>query len=317
MITQVLREGRLWEPRVTRFFWATLRPGQTFVDVGAHVGYFSVLASKQVGATGTVIAVEPEARNLDLLHRNLARNGCANALVVPFAAHSANGMASLVLDEENRGAHRLVPLGRATTSVPCVRLDDLLPEHVDMIKIDAQGYDHEVIAGLDSTLAANPHVTVIAELSLGELKRRDLRPELVLAGYEEQGFTISVFDERGRVRRASVQEVLATPLGMDFSLILERRPEPPFSARDLNARPRIVLGLEVNEVRDGLIIFEPGRNRVHQLNETAAFVFDLCAGERTVAEITAVVKEAYELADPPTADVWACLERLGDEGLVT
>jgi FkbM family methyltransferase len=317
VIGQVLREGRLWEPRLTRYFWGTLRPGQTFVDVGAHVGYFSVLASKQVGTAGTVIAVEPEARNLDLLCRNLARNGCANALVVPFAAHSAEGAMSLALDEDNRGAHRLVALGETATTVRCVRLDDVLPEDVDVIKIDVQGYDHDVIAGLERTLAGNPQATVIAELSLGELERRDLRPEVVLAGYEELGFTLSVFDDFGRVRRVTVAEVLARPRTLDFLVILERPPEPPFSARDPRTRPEIAAGLEVNEVRDGLIVSEPARGRVHQLNETAAVVFDLCTGERTVAEIAALVQEVYELADQPMDDVWACLDRLGDEGLVT
>lgn len=276
-----------------------------------------MLASKQVGATGTVIAVEPEPRNLDLLHRNLARNGCANALVIPFAAYSSDASMSLALDEENRGAHRLVPLGEAATTVRCVRLDDVLPEHVDVIKLDVQGYDHDAIAGLERTLAANPQITVITELSLGELERRDVRPELVLAGYEELGFTISVFDGFGRVQRVSVAEVLGKPRTLDFSLILERRPEPSFSARDLSARPQAAAGLEVNEVPDGLIVYEPARDRVHQLNATAAAVFDLCTGERSVMKIAELVQEAYDLADPPIDDVWACLDRLGDEGLVS
>ena len=317
MITPVLRGGGVWEPAETRYLLASLRAGQTFVDVGAHVGYFTVLASKSVGPTGTVIAIEPEARNRDLLHRNLVRNGCTNAMVVPFAAHSAGGSMSLALDEGNRGAHRLVPPGQAATTVPCVRLDDLLPHVVDVIKIDAQGYDHDVIAGLEVTLAANPHAVVLAELSVYELRRRDVKPELVLAGYEELGFRLSVFDQRGRVYRVSAERVLERPLGVDFSLVLEREATPSFSVRDAHARPRIAEGLEVNEVRDGLIIFEPDRNRVHQLNETAAVVFDLCKGERTVGEIAALVQEVYELADPPTADVWICLEQLGGQGLVT
>jgi FkbM family methyltransferase len=294
-----------------------LRPGQTFVDVGAHVGYFSVLASKQVGPTGTVIAVEPERRNVDLLRRNLARNGCTNAGVVPFAAHSTDRLMSLALDEENRGAHRLVPLGEAATSVRCVRLDDFLPEHVDVIKVDVQGYDHDAIAGMERTLAANPRIRLIAELSFGELERRHLRPELVLAGYEERGFTISVFDDFGRVRRVTVAELLGRARTLEVSVILERPREPSFSARDLSARPQVAAGLEVNEVPDGLIVYEPARDRVHQLNATAAAVFDLCTGERTVTEIAALVQEAYELADPPIDDVCACLDRLGAEGLVS
>jgi FkbM family methyltransferase len=317
MITPVLRRWGIWEPPETRYLQAILRPGQTFVDVGAHVGYFSVLAAKRVGPTGTVIAIEPEARNLDLLHRNLARNGCADALVVPFAAHSVSGWMSLALDEDNRGGHHLVSLGGAATMVWCVRLDDLLPATVDVVKIDVQGYDHDVIAGLERTLAANPQAIMIAELSLSELDRRGLQPEAVLAGYEALGFTISIFDDYGRVRRVSADGVLASPPAADFSLVLERRAKPSFSAQDPSARPRIADGLEVNEVPDGLIVFQPSRNRVHQLNHTAAVVFDLCTGELTIAGIAALTQEVFELTATPTAEVQAGLEQLGGEGLVT
>jgi FkbM family methyltransferase len=316
VITQVLRHEGIWEAPETRYLHSILRPGQTFVDVGAHVGYFSVFAAQRVGPTGTVIAIEPEARNLDLLHRNLVRNRCANALVVPFAAHSASGWMSLALDEENRGAHHLVSPGRTATTVRCVRLDDLLPATVDVVKVDAQGYDHDVITGLERTVAANPQLIVIAELSLTELARRGLQPELVLAGYEALGFTISMLDDYGRVRRVSAQEVLARPRGVDFSLVLERPPTPSFSTQDPSARPRIADGLEVHELPDGLIVFQPRRNRVHQLNQTAAVVFDLCTGELTITQIVALAQEIYELADPLAAEVQGCLERLGGEGLV-
>jgi FkbM family methyltransferase len=317
IITQILLQGRFWEAPETRYLRSILGRGQAFVDVGAHVGYFSVLAAKRVGPSGTVIAVEPEARNLDLLHRNLARNGCSNAVVLPFAAHSVNGQMSLALEEENRGAHHLVPLGEAVTRVDCVRLDDVLPTTVDVVKIDAQGYDHEIVAGLERTLAANPRMIVIAELSHGELDRRGVDVASVLAGYEALGLTISIFDGRGRVRRVTAEDVLMQKSRPDFSLILERPAAPAFSALGPRARPRIADRLEVNEVSDGLIVFQSSRNRVHQLNQTAGLVLDLCTGERTVAEIASVLQQTYELPHAPTDEVVRCLERLGSEGLVT
>jgi FkbM family methyltransferase len=225
VITAVLRSSHVWEPPETRFLQMALRPGQTFVDVGAHVGYFSVLAAKRVGPNGAVIALEPETRNLDLLQRNVARNDCPNVVVLPFAAGSAPGWMSLVLVEHNRGAHRLAPLGEADTLVSCVRLDDVLPGTVDVVKVDAQGYDHEVIDGMRRTLAANPRLVVIAELSVEELERRRLDPADVLAGYESLGFAISILDPFGRPRRMTSERVLEhahAPGAQDFSLVLER-----------------------------------------------------------------------------------------------
>ena len=170
----------MWEPRETRYLTTLLQAGQTFVDVGANVGYFSLFAADLVGPGGTVIAVEPEPRNLDLLQRNIARNGVETVRVLPFAAAAAEGTMSLALDEENRGAHRLVASDdpQAGPCVRCVRLDDVLPERVDLIKIDAQGYDHEVIEGLERTLAANPKATLLVELS-----RSSLRAGLTLRPY--------------------------------------------------------------------------------------------------------------------------------------
>jgi FkbM family methyltransferase len=307
----------MWEMAETRFLLATLRPGDTFVDVGAHVGYFTVLAARRVGATGQVIAVEPEARNLELLRANLARNGCKNAHVLPCAAGATPGWMSLHFDEENRGGHRLVPLGEADTRVRCVRLDDELPARVDVIKIDAQGYDHEIVDGLQGTLAANPHLVLLAELSLSELGRRRVAPDAVLSRYRALGLTISTLDPDDKLRRTSAEALLARcqagMLPADFSLVLQRV--------DANTTegfpcPNAATGLELTELKDGLRVYEPNQRRVHELNSTAAVVFALCTGHNTAQKIVELVQETYGLSDPPTAEVEQCLDHLASEGLV-
>jgi FkbM family methyltransferase len=316
MIASVLRDCGEWEWAETAYLRAILRPGKTFVDVGAHVGYFSVLGSKGVGPAGRVIAFEPEPRNLDLLRRNLARNRCRNATVIPYAVTSAPGWMSLKLDEENRGAHHLVPPGEAGTTVRCVRLDDVLPETVDVVKVDAQGYDHEVVAGLERTLARNPAMVVIAELSHDELERRGIDPELVVAGYEALGFTMSMFDERGRLERMTARAVLDSARGRDCSVVLERPTEPSLALTDPRSRPRRTAGLVVNETDDGLIVSQPVRRKAHYLNHISAVVFDLCTGENTVSTIIETVQEIYERPGSPAAEVEDCLQQLSAERLV-
>ena len=74
--------------------------------------------------------------------------------------------------------------------------------------------------------------------------------------------------------------------------------------------------LDVHEVEDGLVIYDLRSERVHYLNETASFVFVLCTGEQDTARITELVQGAWELAEPPHAEVNACLEQLRDEGLI-
>lgn len=315
VIAPVMQRDRIWEPGETRFLRRTLRPGHTFVDVGAHVGYFTVLASKRVGPTGRVFAVEPEARNLELLRLNLERNRCANVVVLPYAAAEAPGAATLEPDDENSGSHRLLPPDREGTPVECVRLDDVLTAPPNVVKVDAQGYDHEVIYGLERSLAGNPRAVVVAELSLGELALRGIEPAAVLDGYVARGFAISTLDERGQLHRSSAGDVLAGcsdgRFPQDFSIVLDR---PPDGA---HAFPRRVEGLEVREIPEGLRVHDPAQSRLHTLNDTAAAVFDLCTGTNSVETIVERVQEAYGLPAPPTAEVEQCLAHLRAERLVT
>ncbi len=226
VITRVLQNGGVWETQETAYLIMTLLPGQTFVDIGAHVGYFSVLASKRLGPTGTVIAFEPEARNLDLLERNLWRNGCGNAVVVPHACSDRSEALSLVLDEENRGAHYLVPPGHGDVAVSCVRPDQVLPDAVDVVKIDAQGYDHEVVSGLSRTWTACPDLVIMVELSYGELDRRGIEPVVVLGGYEEMGFELAMFDAGGHLPvmpAEAIDAVCRTLQQADITVVLHRK----------------------------------------------------------------------------------------------
>lgn len=74
--------------------------------------------------------------------------------------------------------------------------------------------------------------------------------------------------------------------------------------------------LDVHEVDDGLVIYDLASERVHYLNETAALVFALCTGEHDDAAIAELVRAAWQLPEPPQAEVEACLAQLRGEGLV-
>lgn len=81
-------------------------------------------------------------------------------------------------------------------------------------------------------------------------------------------------------------------------------------------RPTRTEGLEINEVADGLVVYQADPERVHYLNNTASVVFELCDGRRTVPEITELVGATFSLAEPPTAEVEACVAELLAKGVV-
>lgn len=182
VITPTLITTGHWEPREAAFLRSVLRLGSGFIDVGANVGYFSLLASAIVGHTGSVIAVEPEARNLDLLQANIWRNKASNVRVLPLAADAQTGYVGLRLSETNRGDHQVV--GRSSEAallVPSIRLDEVIPQlvigSIDVIKVDVQGVDHQVVEGLARLATENPGIVLMCEYWLTGMQERGVEPE--------------------------------------------------------------------------------------------------------------------------------------------
>lgn len=85
---------------------------------------------------------------------------------------------------------------------------------------------------------------------------------------------------------------------------------------DARRKPTTVPGLEINAVSDGYIVYQPDRDRVHYLNQTAALLLELCNGRNAEAELPELVRLAYELSAQPTEEVAGCLEILRKEGLI-
>jgi hypothetical protein len=75
--------------------------------------------------------------------------------------------------------------------------------------------------------------------------------------------------------------------------------------------------LELNEVADGYIIYQPDRDRVHYLNQTAAVLLELCNGKNAEADMPGLLRLAWDLPEPPVEEVAVCLEALRNEGLIT
>jgi FkbM family methyltransferase len=225
VMTPWIRHYHGWEAEETAFFRATLRPGDVLVDCGANFGWFSVLGSSLVGESGRVIAIEPEAANLALLRANLWVHGSDNVEVVAAAAGAHRGLVELRLDMSNRGNHQTHALTGAklianSRLVPIVPLDELLAgSRVDLVKIDVQGYDHEVFAGLSETIAGNPGIVLLVEFWLTGLQERGLDASEVLNLYRAGGFDVAVLLPDGTPRRCTDSDVFETIERLGIGLV--------------------------------------------------------------------------------------------------
>lgn len=87
-------------------------------------------------------------------------------------------------------------------------------------------------------------------------------------------------------------------------------------AIDWRMRPRRAAGVELSEVTDGFLVYQPDRDRVHYLNPTAAILLEICDGSLAAAELPPFLAAAFSLAEPPREEVAACLAQLLAEGLL-
>jgi FkbM family methyltransferase len=134
--------------RDTEVFLQNVKPGDVVYDIGAHVGYFSVLASKLVGTSGSVASFEPLPINVNFLRRHLSANHCKNVSVFTSCVGESRGQL-LFDDSRGTGTGRISERGRRRVDV--VNLDDLftagrLPAPT-FIKINAEGSELQVLKG--------------------------------------------------------------------------------------------------------------------------------------------------------------------------
>jgi FkbM family methyltransferase len=175
-VGRVLAISGVWEPNVTAAFSRLLSPGDVCIDVGGHIGYYTLLASRLVGRDGHVYTFEPSPANYRSLSSNLARNGVANVTALQVAVGAGAGRAELYEGPgTNTGGATLSPLlgarrgGQPIVDVEVRPVADSVPEadwaRIRVIKIDVEGYEVEVLRGLVPVLARTGSLAVFLELN--------------------------------------------------------------------------------------------------------------------------------------------------------
>jgi FkbM family methyltransferase len=200
-----------YEPVTKQAVRALLRPGMTVIDVGAHIGYYSILAGKLVGETGRVHAVEPAAENRELLRRNIDLNRVRSVTLHPHAAGRERGRRAFHLtgssDSHGFYPHPLTKTVR-TIEIDVVPLDEVVHGPVHLVKIDVEGSEIEVLRGMRRILAENPGVALGIEWNPACMRSAGIDPLELPRVLQELGFgQIDVLDDYGR-RTRTLDEVL-------------------------------------------------------------------------------------------------------------
>ena len=150
-----------YEAPVRKALRECLRPGDTFIDIGANIGVMTFLGASIVGASGRVIAVEPNPENVQLLYRNIVLNGSTRVEVLPLAASDRRSVFSLT---GRSNTHLSAPQGARGGGhlVQSVPLDDLLGDlpRLDLVKLDVEGHEPPALHGMMRILTRHRPTTV-------------------------------------------------------------------------------------------------------------------------------------------------------------
>lgn len=190
-ILQLADQWGMFEPGTTATIRKYLKPGSRFVDVGAHVGWYTLLASRIVGTTGKVWSFEPSPDNAALIRRMLFINDVASIVDFHQVAAGRDPSRATLHVMPISAESSLLPIEgfRHAAEVDVVRLDDVLAADscVDLIKIDSEGFELEVVAGMAEIMARNPNCKVIAEFGPSHLKRAGVSTTDWFAAFAETG----------------------------------------------------------------------------------------------------------------------------------
>lgn len=214
-----------WEPNITNFMWNHVKPGMQIVEIGANIGYYTTMMAGKIGEDGLVTAFEPNPAVFKLLKDNIEVNGLRPRVNLhELAVSNSTGEKFFTMLEDHvvsssllspatlsmveGGLYENESKGRVT--VQTTDLDSLLPmNHVDFMKIDAEGYEWHIFDGMKELLKRNPKMTMLVEFVpeyLGHASENGATKLLQMI--TDLGYKLKYIDTTGQVKPISVTDAL-------------------------------------------------------------------------------------------------------------
>lgn len=214
-----------WESWITIAMARVLKPGMFCLDIGANHGYYTLLMADAVGQTGRVLAVEPNSQLTHMMELSVEVNGFQrNTTILQKAAYDRDLQTVKLMMPKNRWLGSTLSR-EATASDDVVEVETVTIDRetrdwpsVDLIKIDAEGSEEKIWHGMTETLKRNHDITLIMEINCA--RYRDAVK--FLHEIQNQGFRLQHIDYNATIQTASIEQVLTTRLGEDWTLFLRR-----------------------------------------------------------------------------------------------
>lgn len=190
----------IYEPTTVKYFQQAVKPGAIVLDIGAHIGYYTLMAAKRVGKKGKVYAFEPSKDNLILLNKNIRINKFNNVILVNKAVANSNKKSKFFINSMSTGMHSLVDIGykgKKNIMVDVVSLDNFFgnnPPPVSVIKMDIEGGEYSALEGMKKILKSK-NLSLFIEFSPFSIRKANKSPYTFLNLLKKYKFELFSINE--------------------------------------------------------------------------------------------------------------------------
>lgn len=212
-----------WELWITNALQDLITTGMHVVEVGANVGYYTLLIAHKVGETGKLTAFEANPAIFECLHRNVEINGYLHRVaLVNRAVTDRRGEITFRVPRRHLGNSSIVNFSPEflrhyhdevdEIEVTTTSLDEYFSEaqeRIDLIKVDAEGSEPSIIDGLQSILCRNPTIKLVLEFAPALIHGAGRDPRTFLLSLQQQGFHIHRISAESSLVKATVEEIMA------------------------------------------------------------------------------------------------------------
>jgi len=203
----------VYEQLQTEIVKKEIKKGDIVLDLGANIGYFTLIFAKLVGETGKVFAFEPDPGNFSLLEKNVKINNYQNVTLIQKAVSNKTGKAKLYVWGNPTGPKIYdSPASHQYIEIESISLDDYFKNYkgkIDFIKMDIEGAEGGAIQGMTSLLQKNKNIKIISEFWPDGLKEFGVEPEAHLKLLVGQGFKLyNLNQQKKKIEPVNISELL-------------------------------------------------------------------------------------------------------------
>jgi len=189
----------VYEKFETELFKREIKPGMTVIDVGANIGYYTIMSADMVGPTGKVICVEPDSQSVEMLKKNIEANKFNNIECINKALSDKEGVVGFYSSVKNRADNRIYDPGdgRVYTEIKTTTLDKILSPDtkIDFLKIDIQGAEALAIDGMKESIGRSGKMTLFTEFWPSSIEKTGRSAEKFLQKLIAFGFELYNIDD--------------------------------------------------------------------------------------------------------------------------